>query len=71
MIGGLQFDPDEVIRPVRTLSVYDPATDSWEDRAALPTERSGSAAGKVFRAGRARIEVVGNARPGNNLQYTP
>jgi N-acetylneuraminic acid mutarotase len=70
VIGGLQTDPDGFIRPTRTVSLYDPATNSWKDGVPLPTERFGSAS-KVFRNGQARIEFVGGARPGNNLQYTP
>jgi len=51
--------------------VYDPATDAWTRRAALPTPRAGIAATQVFLDGQARIEVLGGVSPGNNIQYVP
>ena len=51
--------------------VYDPATDAWTRRAALPSPRSGIAASRVWLNGKPRIEVVGGISPGNNLQYIP
>ncbi|HEX5575422.1 MAG TPA: hypothetical protein VFX42_06070, partial [Gemmatimonadales bacterium] len=54
-----------------TVSAYDPATNTWTSKAPLPTARLGIGASKVFLNGQPRIEVVGGARPGNNLQYIP
>jgi hypothetical protein len=71
MIGGSRFNADGTATEVRTTSVYDPGTNTWTTKAPLPTLRSGSSANRVFVDGRARIEVVGGSRPGNNLQYTP
>jgi N-acetylneuraminic acid mutarotase len=71
VIGGSNVNPDGGLTQVRTVSVYDPATDRWTERAPLPADRAGFSATKVVRDGQARIEVVGGPRPGNNLQYTP
>jgi N-acetylneuraminic acid mutarotase len=71
VIGGLADDAEGNTRVVRTVSVYDPASDAWTTRAPLPTERFGFAAGRVLLNGQPRIEVVGGPRPGNNLQYVP
>src|SRR3954469_347362 len=56
---------------VATTSVYDPATNSWKNLAAAPHGGVGLAAGRVVVNGQPRIELVGGARPGNNLQYIP
>jgi N-acetylneuraminic acid mutarotase len=58
------------------LSVYDPATNTWVNRAAPPAEYlsanpNGLTAGRVFAGGVARLELVGGPRPNNNWQYTP
>jgi hypothetical protein len=37
----------------------------------MPTLRLGIAATRVVLNGKARIEVVGGPKPGNNLQYLP
>ena len=71
VIGGLKRDPDGTIRRVRSMSAYTPATDTWSTRAALPSQRPELAASRVVVNGQPRIEVVGGARPGNNLQYIP
>ena len=63
--GGIAFTP------VPTTSVYDPATDSWRNVRPAPRSGPGLAAGRVVVNGQARIELVGGARPGNNLQYVP
>jgi N-acetylneuraminic acid mutarotase len=52
-------------------SVYNPITDAWTRRAALPSPRTGVAGTKVFLNGQPRMEVVGGSLPGNNLQYVP
>jgi N-acetylneuraminic acid mutarotase len=51
--------------------VYDPVTDLWTRRASLPSPRGYMAGTTVLRWGQPRIEVVGGAPPGNNLQYIP
>jgi N-acetylneuraminic acid mutarotase len=71
VIGGMQRNSDGTITQVRTTSVYDPATNAWTNRAPMPTMRSGFSASRVVLNGKARIEVVGGSRPGNNLQYMP
>lgn len=53
------------------MSVYDPATDTWRERAPLPTVRRDLGASRVVVNGEPRIEAVGGARPGNNVQYGP
>ena len=70
LIGGWQVTPTGV-RPVRTVKVYHPTTDTWTDAAQLPTARYGIASARVFLDGRPRIQVVGGSLPGDNLQYIP
>jgi N-acetylneuraminic acid mutarotase len=71
VIGGIQLNPDGTPVSVRTTSVYDPATNSWTSQAQMPTARTDVAASVVWLNGQPRLEVVGGARPGNNVQYTP
>ena len=59
-----------------SLSVYNPATNSWAKRAAPPAAymsdiSNGPTAGRVWAGGIARLELVGGSRPDNNWQYTP
>jgi N-acetylneuraminic acid mutarotase len=70
-MGGLRRDAQGTYQEIRTSSVYDPGTNSWATIAPLPTARSRMGAGRVLLNGRARIEVVGGRRPGNNLAYVP
>jgi Kelch motif protein len=52
--------------------VYDPATNSWTRLTAMPSDRPiGMAASRILLNGKARIEVVGGPRPGNNLGFMP
>jgi N-acetylneuraminic acid mutarotase len=51
--------------------VYDPTTNAWTKRAAPPHSFNDPSATRVVLNGRARIEVVGGPRPGNNLAYIP
>lgn len=71
VIGGVQLKPDGSGSHVRTTSVYDPSTNSWTTKAQMPTARADIAASMVWLNGQQRLEVVGGARPGNNVQYTP
>jgi N-acetylneuraminic acid mutarotase len=71
VIGGLRREPGGASTPVRTTSVYDPITDTWTNKAPLPTARTGIAGSRVVVNGQPRVEVVGGTRPGNNLQYIP
>ena len=71
MIGGGRPNPDGTATQVRTTKVYDPGTNTWTTRAPLPASRSGASAARVIVGGRARLELVGGSRPGNNLQYVP
>jgi N-acetylneuraminic acid mutarotase len=70
LIGGRQFTGTGW-QAVRTMRVYNPATNSWSSAAPMPTAREYITAGKVFLNGQSRIEVVGGSAPGNNLQYIP
>jgi N-acetylneuraminic acid mutarotase len=69
VIGGFSDNAD-ASNPVPTVSVYDPATDSWTNKHPLPSGRFNITASRVVIGGRARIHVLGGARP-NNLQLTP
>jgi N-acetylneuraminic acid mutarotase len=72
MMGGLRLNASrEAWDTLAITIVYDPATDAWTRRAALPTPRAGIAATRVFLDGQARIEVLGGVSPGNNIQYVP
>jgi hypothetical protein len=71
-MGGLRLNTSrEAWDTLAITIVYDPATDAWTRRAALPTPRAGIAATRVFLDGQARIEVLGGVSPGNNIQYVP
>jgi N-acetylneuraminic acid mutarotase len=70
LIDGFEKQSDGSFKQVRTVRVYDPATNMWSTRAPLPEMRSGSAS-RVTLNGKARIELVGGPAPGNNLQYAP
>jgi len=54
-----------------TTNVYDPATNAWTTLAPPPSPRSRTSATRVVLNGKARIEVVGGASPGNNLAFIP
>jgi N-acetylneuraminic acid mutarotase len=72
IIGGNQYSSDGNSAPaVATTSVYIPATNSWSTKAPLPSARTGIAASRVELNGQLRIEVVGGARPGNNVAFIP
>jgi N-acetylneuraminic acid mutarotase len=70
VIGGYTELPDGSNPAVRTVSVYNPATNSWTNVHGLPSPRTQITASRVVLGGRQRIHVIGGARP-NNLQYTP
>ena len=70
ILGGFEQDGDD-FRLVRKTSVYDPATNTWSNKAVMPTHRRHFSASRVVVDGQARIDAVGGVRPGNNLQYTP
>ena len=53
------------------VDVYDPGTNTWTKKAPIPRVEWGLSAGRGVVNGQARLEVVGGARPGNNLQYSP
>jgi N-acetylneuraminic acid mutarotase len=71
IIGGYQRNADGTRRLVRKTSVYDPATNTWTNKALMPSARFDFTAGRVVVGGQPRIELVGGARPGNNVQYVP
>jgi N-acetylneuraminic acid mutarotase len=70
VIGGFSELSDGDLFLTKTVSVYNPATNSWTNIQALPHEQAGLTASRVVVNGRARIQVFGGPRP-NNLQYTP
>jgi N-acetylneuraminic acid mutarotase len=71
IFGGWEWDPtDGSNTRLRTVNVYDPASDSWTKATPMPEARSGQSAGLVFLNGQPRIEVVGGPKP-DNLQFTP
>jgi N-acetylneuraminic acid mutarotase len=70
VIAGVIFS-DFDRQSVSTTSMYDPVTNTWKNLAPAPRSGGGLAAGRVVVNGQARIELVGGARPGNNLQYIP
>ncbi len=71
MIGGYRRNVDGTITEVRTTSVYDPATNTWTNKAPMPIASASLAASRVVLNGKPRIEVVGGNRPGNNVAYIP
>ena len=72
IVGGTEKDVQTGFYDLsRSMIRYDPASNSWTTLAPLPSLRNGLAGGRVVVNGQARFEVVGGARPGNNLQYTP
>ena len=70
-VGGWTRKSDGTIAQVPTTSVYDPASNSWSHVAPLPKARSNIAASRIEVNGSARIEVIGGAGAGNNLQFSP
>jgi N-acetylneuraminic acid mutarotase len=58
-------------RAVATTSVYDPATNQWQNLAPAPFEGGARGAGRVLAGGQVRIDVVGGPRPANHWQFTP
>jgi N-acetylneuraminic acid mutarotase len=72
VIGGYKLSADGTsATPVRTVSIYDPATNRWTTGTPLPSARVDVGGSRVLVNGNGRIEVVGGRRPGNNLMYTP
>jgi N-acetylneuraminic acid mutarotase len=55
----------------QSLLRYDPASNTWTSLAPLPQPSWDFAGARVVVNGKARFEVVGGVRPGNNLQYLP
>ena len=76
VIAGARFvyNPDGTIasiESVATTSRYDPGTNTWKNFARSPRGGTGLAADRVVVSGQPRVDLVGGARPGNNLQYVP
>jgi N-acetylneuraminic acid mutarotase len=72
IIGGSQLSSDgNSLTPTAATSVYNTATNSWSTKASLPSARTAIAGSRVVLNGQQRIEVVGGARPGNNVAYIP
>jgi N-acetylneuraminic acid mutarotase len=71
VISGFGNKADGTSALLPTVSVYDPATNTWTNKQAIPSARADVAAVRVALDGHPRVEVVGGARPGNNLAYIP
>jgi N-acetylneuraminic acid mutarotase len=71
VIGGFRGNSDDSETIVATTSVYDPATDTWSNRAPFPEPFINLSASRVVLNGQARIHVVGGTRPGNNRAFVP
>jgi N-acetylneuraminic acid mutarotase len=71
VIGGLVRNSNGTESVVRTTSVYDPGSNTWSHVAPLPAASANYLATRVVVDGSARIEAVGGAGAGNNLQFTP
>ena len=71
LFGGFKRYPDGSLQQVQTTNVYIAATNTWITKAPIPNTHTGLSASRVFVDGKARIQVVGGSRPGNNLQYVP
>ena len=70
VMGGNRRNGD-VVETLNLTSVFDPMTNVWSQRGPLPSPRAGIAGTTVMLNGTPRIEVIGGAAPGNNLQYIP
>jgi phage baseplate assembly protein gpV len=70
VFGKPKRNPDGTYR-AGTTNVYDPASNAWTSKAPVPRVQFDLAASRVLLNGKARIEVVGGARPGNNLAFIP
>jgi hypothetical protein len=73
IMGGYEVAPrPDVTRTlVRKTTVYTPATNSWTQRALMPTARFSFTASRLVVNGQSRIAAVGGERPGNHVQYAP
>ena len=71
VVGGVRINLQDPRDTLAVTVTYDPTTDAWTSRAPMPRARLGITASTILRNGQARIEVVGGAVPGNNLQYVP
>jgi hypothetical protein len=71
-MGGSRYNARRNLFEILDVTIsYDPVTDAWTPRASLPSPREHISATKVFLNGNPRIELLGVAPPGNNLQYVP
>ena len=73
VIGGFEVKADGTTTEVTTTNVYTPATNTWTTKLSIPSARSvgGVAAARVAVNGQSSLEIVGGARPGNNIAYIP
>jgi N-acetylneuraminic acid mutarotase len=72
VIAGVRYDAaGSSGTSVATTSRYDPATNTWKNLAPAPRGGAGLAADRVVVGSQPRVDLVGGARPGNNLQYVP
>ena len=71
VFGGVMQTEGGHEEMVATTHVYNAATDTWAERAPMPSPRLGIGANRVTINGQARIQVTGFASPGNNLRFIP
>ena len=73
IMGGYEVAPwpDFTETLVRKTTVYTPSTNSWTQKALMPTTRFDITASRIVVNGQSRIAAVGGARPGNHVQYVP
>lgn len=70
VVGGVVLSGGTATN-VGRVDMYDPATNIWTKKASIPRIQPGLSGGRVVVNGQARLEVIGGARPSNNLQYVP
>ena len=71
VLGGWRERENGLRDSLPVTLVYHPLTDKWTTAARPPTSRIGATASRAVLNGRVRIELMGGARPGNNLQFVP
>ena len=71
VIGGFIERGNGTIEAIRTVSVYNPVSNTWRRAAPVPEAFIALSASRVALDGKPRIHVVGGPRPGNNRAYVP
>ena len=71
VIGGFIERGNGTIEAIRTVSVYNPGSNTWRRAAPFPEAFIALSASRVALDGKPRIHVVGGQRPDNNRAYIP